>query len=149
VARHRRNAVCLFSRGPFFVPACRSTCKRTPLRYWVRRFLLRKANCGGSNGGGLLKLFLCGYRWFESISLQGRVINEPRHRQSRRCSVTRFQINRRCVTEGPSRERSAFAATAGGLTVHPQPMLFRSFDHLIRWLTTSWLRHRIRLSTRA
>src|SRR3984957_15676540 len=35
--------------------------------------LLRKANCGGSNGGGLLKLFLCGYRWFESISLQRRV----------------------------------------------------------------------------
>jgi hypothetical protein len=31
-------------------------------RFLVRRsrFLLRKANCGGSNGGGLLKLFLCG-----------------------------------------------------------------------------------------
>src|SRR5438270_88492 len=24
------------AEGRFFVPACRSTCKRTPLRYWVR-----------------------------------------------------------------------------------------------------------------
>src|SRR4029077_13335355 len=31
-------------------------------RFLVRRsrFLLRKANCGGSNGGGLLKLFFLG-----------------------------------------------------------------------------------------
>lgn len=60
--------------------------------------------------------------------------NRPRH------AGTGNGLRRRCVIEGPSRERSALAAAAGGLTVHPQPMLFRSFDHLIRWLTASRLR---------
>ena len=60
--------------------------------------------------------------------------NRPRH------AGTGNGLRRRCVIEGPSRERSALAAAAGGLTVHPQPMLFRSFDHLIRWLSASRLR---------
>jgi hypothetical protein len=60
--------------------------------------------------------------------------NRPRH------AGTGNGLRRRCLIEGPSRERSALAAAAGGLTVHPQPMLFRSFDHLIRWLTASRLR---------
>ena len=38
------------------------------------RFILQKVNCGGIDGAA--KKF-CGYRWFESISLQRRVRREP------------------------------------------------------------------------
>src|SRR6516165_3835318 len=48
------------------------------------RFILRKVNCGGIDGAA--KKF-CGYRWFESISLQRRVCCEPD--QLRLLDVTR------------------------------------------------------------
>jgi hypothetical protein len=51
---------------------------RSPAR--KSRFLLRKANCGGPNGGSQKGLFLMRYRWFESISLQRRVSGELRNR---------------------------------------------------------------------
>ena len=38
------------------------------------RFILRKVNCGGIDGAA--KKF-CGYRWFESVSLQRGVDCEP------------------------------------------------------------------------
>ena len=54
-----------FRLQPLSSPLRQTACWRevdSNHRFLVRRsrFLLRKANCGGSNGGGLLKLFLCG-----------------------------------------------------------------------------------------
>ena len=75
-----------FRLQPLSSPLRQTACWRevdSNHRFLVRRsrFLLRKANCGGSNGGGLLKVVsLRATDGFESISLQRRVLCEPTSR---------------------------------------------------------------------
>ena len=95
-------------------------------RFLVRRsrFLLRKANCGGLNGGGLLKLFLCGVPMVrihpppaESLSLF-----RSRFRRSRTRLSARVCADGLATASAETPGCFDIAPTGGNVSVGPIPV---------------------------